>query len=77
MLDKILDRLRLVDVSSQADADKSPRRMSGPARARPGAALLARCLDLAPVRAAAGPAVWSPNASFGTSTNTAANMYYE
>ncbi len=43
MLDKILDRLRLVDVSSQADADKSLRRMSGPARARPGAALLARC----------------------------------
>ena len=43
MLDKILDRLRLVDASSQADADKSLRPMSGPARARPGAALLARC----------------------------------
>ncbi len=40
MLDKILDRLRLVDVSSLADADKSLRVMAGPARVRPGPALL-------------------------------------
>jgi len=34
-------------------------------------------LDPAPVRAATGPAVWSPNAAYGTSTNTAASMYYQ
>jgi len=102
MLDKILDRLRLVDASSQADADKSLRRMSGPARQagrRPARALPAAeeiqrreqamldhvraggslfdALDPAPVRAATGPAVWSPNAAYGTSTNTAASMYYQ
>lgn len=40
MLDEILDRLRLVDVSSLADADKALRVMSGPTRVGPGPNLL-------------------------------------
>lgn len=40
MLDDLRERLRSVDVSSLADADKQLRVMSGPARVHPGRALL-------------------------------------
>ena len=40
MLDQLLPRLRALDVSSLADADKQLAVMSGPTRVSPGAALL-------------------------------------
>jgi len=46
MLDEILVRLRALDVSSLADADKQLRIMSGPTRVSPGVTLLGRAFTV-------------------------------